>query len=169
LQGAELLGMHRVGSDDATGGLEGVRDHDGIVVVLGDALDDQDASFGGKAGIFVYLGAHAGAAARAAHFVLPVTTHAEQEGTFTNHEGRVQRFWPALRAPGMARPAWLVLGALVAELTEGSASRTASAAFARLSDAVFAFAGMSYESLGSRGAVARVPAGASSGSSGAGA
>jgi NADH-quinone oxidoreductase subunit G len=169
VQGAELLGMHRVGSDDATGGLEGVRDHDGIVVVLGDALADQDASFGGKAGLFVYLGAHAGAAARAAHFVLPVTTHAEQEGTFTNHEGRVQRFWPALRAPGMARPAWLVLGALVAEVTDGSASRSASAAFARLSDAVSAFAGMSYESLGSRGAVARVPAGASSGSSGAGA
>jgi hypothetical protein len=69
----------------------------------------------------------------------------------------------------MARPAWLVLGALVAEVTDGSASRSASAAFARLSDAVSAFAGMSYESLGSRGAVARVPAGASSGSSGAGA
>jgi hypothetical protein len=39
-----------------------------------------------------------------AHFVLPVTTFAEQEGTFTNFEGRVQRFWPALQAPPLARP-----------------------------------------------------------------
>jgi NADH-quinone oxidoreductase subunit G len=160
VQGAELLGMHRVGSDDATGGLEGVRDHDGIVVVLGDALADQDASFGSRAGLFIYLGAHQSEATRAAHFVLPVTTHAEQEGTFTNFEGRVQRFWPALRPPGMARPAWLVLGALVATLTGGSAPRTAAAAFARLSDAVPAFGGMSYESLGQRGQRARVPAAA---------
>ena len=162
-KGADLLGMHRVGSDDATGGLDKVRGHDGIVIVLGDALADQDASFGSKAALYVYLGTHGSAAARSAHFVLPVTTHAEQEGTFTNHEGRVQRFWPALKAPGMARPAWLVLGALVGELSGETAPRTAAEAFAALSDAVPAFGGLDYERLGTRGALPMAPATAKGG------
>jgi hypothetical protein len=32
----------------------------------------------------------------------------------------VQRFWPGLQAPGAARPAWLVLGALADELAQVS-------------------------------------------------
>jgi NADH-quinone oxidoreductase subunit G len=162
VRGAELLGLRRVGEDDASGGLEGVRDHEGIVIVLGDALADQDESFGRKAALYVYVGTHAPAASRAAHFVLPVTTHAEQEGTFTSHAGRVQRFWPALRPPGMARPAWLVLGALDAELTAERAPRSAAEAFSALSDAVPAFSGLSYDALAGQGTSARgaVPSGA---------
>jgi hypothetical protein len=158
VNGAALLGMHRVGNDDASGGLDAVRSHEGIVLVLGDTLEDQDEAFGRGAGLYVYLGTHESEAARSAHFVLPVTTFAEQEGTFTSHEGRVQRFWPALHAPGMARPAWLVLGALVAELTDGKAPRTAGEAFATLSEGVPAFGGLRYEDLGARGAVAQAAA-----------
>jgi NADH-quinone oxidoreductase subunit G len=166
--GAELLGMRRVGSDDATGGLEGVANHDGIVIVLGDPLADQDESFGAKAGLYVYVGTHASAATTAAHFVLPMTNVGEQEGTFTSHEGRVQRFWPALRAPGMARPAWLVLGALVAELTGQSAPRSAAEAFSWLGEAVPALAGLGYDALGRRGGLARGAAAVSSGAVGSG-
>ena len=43
-------------------------------------------------------------AAKNAHFVLPITTFAEQEGSYTNVQGRVQRFWPGVRPPGSARP-----------------------------------------------------------------
>ena len=57
-----------------------------------------------------------------ADFVLPVTTHAEAEGSFTNHEGRLQRFWKALDAPGMARPAWFVLGAVLANAGQANAA-----------------------------------------------
>lgn len=158
VKGAEILGMHRVGSDDATGGLEAVAAHEGIVVVLGDALEDQPEDFGSKAGLYVYLGTHDTPAARQAHLVLPITTHAEQEGTFTSHEGRVQRFWPALRAPGMARPAWLILGAVDAEMTEETPPVTAAQAFAALSAAVTAFEGLTYERLGAHGAPAKAPA-----------
>jgi NADH-quinone oxidoreductase subunit G len=153
VKGADLLGMKRVGSDDGTGGLEGVARHDGIVIVLGDALEDADDRFGSNASLYVYLGTHSGAATRAAHFVLPITSYAEQEGTFTNHEGRVQRFWPALEPPGMARPAWLVLGALGAEATGSPVPRTAAESFATLAGSVSAFAGLDYERIGTRGAV----------------
>lgn len=151
--GAEALGMKRVGDDAGRGGLDDVAGHDGIVLVLGDGLEDQGADFGASAALYVYLGTHAGAATEAAHFVLPVTTFAEQEGTFTNHEGRVQRFWPALQAPGAARPAWLVLGALLAQMTDEAPPRTAADSFAYLAAHVPAFAGLGYDDIGTRGAV----------------
>ena len=83
--------------------LDAVAAHTGVVLVVGDALADQAATFGAKAALYVYLGTHAVVAAAHAHYVLPLTTFAEQEGTFTNHENRVQRFWPALQAPGDRR------------------------------------------------------------------
>ena len=155
--GAELLGMERVGSDDATGGLDAVAAHDGIVLVLGDPLEDQDATFGSKATLYVYLGHRTSAATSAAHFVLPTTTFAEQEGTFTNLQGRVQRFWPGLRGPGMARPAWLVVSAVGVELSGGRVPSSAADAFAGLASMVPAFAGLDYEVLGTRGAIVNEP------------
>ncbi len=155
--GAELIGMQRSGADDATGGLEDVAGHDGVLVVLGDALEDQDADFGKNAALYVFLGSHESKASTHAHFVLPVTTFAEQEGTFTNVTGRVQRFWPGLEAPGMARPAWLILGALVAELTETDGPRSAADAFKALATAIPAFSGLTYDAIGTRGAVVNEP------------
>jgi NADH-quinone oxidoreductase subunit G len=151
--GANLLGMSRVGDDDASGGLEAVADHDGIVVVLGDALEDQPDTFGSKAALFVYVGTHESGATASAHYVLPVATHAESEGTFTNLDGRVQRFSAALQAPGMARPAWLILGALAAERSGSGAAHSAADAFAALGGRAPAFEGITYDDIGSRGAV----------------
>src|SRR5205814_1505367 len=51
-----------------------------------------------------------------ANVVLPIGTYAESDGTFTNHAGRVQRFRPAVKPPGGARPGWEVLGALLVAL-----------------------------------------------------
>jgi NADH-quinone oxidoreductase subunit G len=156
-RGADLLDMVRVGGDDGAGGLEAVAAHVGVVLVLGDALADHDASFGSGAALYVYLGAHQTPAASAAHFVLPLTTFAEQEGTFTNHEGRVQRFWPGLEAPGAARPAWLVLGALLAELGGGEVPESAAAAFDAFVAPRAPFQGLDYASIGTRGAVVNEP------------
>ena len=69
--GAELVGASRVGGDDASGGLEAVAGHDGIVIVLNDDLADQDDGFGSNAALFVYLGSHDSEAASRADFVLP--------------------------------------------------------------------------------------------------
>ena len=150
-RGLEALGFARTGDDDARGGIDGAgRD---IVLVLGDELADLPADFGADAALFVYLGEHLGEAARNAHFVLPTTTHAEQEGTFTNFEGRVQRFWPALQAPGLARPAWQVLGVVLAGLDDAAAPATAADAFLRLGELNDAFQGLSYEVVGPRGAL----------------
>jgi NADH-quinone oxidoreductase subunit G len=124
---------------------------------MGDELADMPAEFGGNAGMFIYLGRHPTAGQVNADFVLPITTFAEQEGTFVNVDGRVQRFWPALQVPGSARPAWLVLGAVLAELTDDEVPQTAAASFARAASSAGVFAGLSYENIGTRGAVVNEP------------
>ena len=152
--GAELLGLRRVGGDDATGGLDAVASATGTVLVLGDELTDQREDFGAGAELYVYLGTHPAPAARSAHFVLPVTTFAEQEGTFTNAQSRVQRFEPALAPPGEARPAWRVLGSLAAGLSGEPAPEHAAAAFARLAGGVAEYEGLDYDRIGALGMLA---------------
>ncbi|MFH0844680.1 MAG: molybdopterin-dependent oxidoreductase [Pseudomonadota bacterium] len=49
---------------------------------------------------------------RAAHVVLPAAAFSEKEGSFTNLEGRIQAFDPALSPPGLAKPDWEILDLL---------------------------------------------------------
>jgi NADH-quinone oxidoreductase subunit G len=177
VRGLDMMGVQRVGDDRGHGGLGpsagkaavaaegaapgdgddgagGARERGGVLIVLGDDLGDLPADFDPDAAVFVYLGQRLTPAARRADVALPVTTFAEQDGTFTNHEGRIQRFWPALQAPADTRPAWQVLGVLLAGLEDGDAPATASDAFLRAGQWHAAFRGVSYEDLGTRGALA---------------
>jgi NADH-quinone oxidoreductase subunit G len=160
VRGMEILGFTR--RDDVTP----VRG--GAVIVLGDEIPQDAADFAAAADLVIAISGTLTAAGRGAHFVLPAATFAEAEGTFTNHEGRVQRFWPAVQPPPMARPAWQILGVLIAGLQEGStAPPTAGDAFLRLGDWHDEYRGLSYELIGSRGAVinetVELPAGAGRG------
>ena len=128
--------------------LEGLAGHEGVLIVDGDALADAGPEFGAKAQLFVLLGSYDSPAAKNAHFVLPITTFAEQEGTYTNVQGRVQRFWQGLTAPGEARPGWFVLGALVAGLKELEVPMGADEAFAQVAETTPAFGGISYRAMG---------------------
>ena len=153
VRGAELLGFERVGDDTGQGGLDPIAGHDGIILVLGDALTDVPEGFGAEAKTVVYMGAYTSGPLASAEFALPTTTFAEHEGTFTNHDGRVQRFWQALDAPGAARPAWLVLGALIAALEGPEGPRNAAQAFQLLGQRVPAYEGITYEDVSGAGAV----------------
>jgi len=91
--------------------------------------------------------------AAVAEVVLPITNMAEEEGTFTNLRGRVQRYTQAKAGPGLARPAWYVLGDLLAAMGQGQGYFTAADAFAAMAAAELYVAGMSYETLGLKGAL----------------
>ncbi len=153
-RGLEIFGYRRVGDDAGNGGLERTT---GPIVVLGDTLADLPARFAADASLVIYLGTVSSPAMAGADFILPVTSFAEEEGTFTNFEGRVQRFWPALDPPPMARPAWQVLGVLLAGLDDGAAPGTAGDAFLRLAELYEPFTGLSYPQLGTRGALLNEP------------
>jgi NADH-quinone oxidoreductase subunit G len=160
VRGLEVLGFQRAETPPAAAS--------GIVIVLGDELSGAASDFAVGADLYIAISSRATNAARAADFVLPAATFAEAEGTFTNHEGRVQRFWPALQPPPLARPAWQILGVLLAGLEAGgTAPATAADAFLRLGEWHTEFSGLSYDIMGSRGALindtVRLPAGAGRG------
>jgi NADH-quinone oxidoreductase subunit G len=137
-RGAELLGYTR----DYAAALA-VAETAALVLVL----DEPDVIVT-TAGALIYAGTVLPQRARDAAVVLPIANVAEEEGTFVNRDGRVQRYFQAKPTPGMARPAWWVLSELGAVL--GRAERLASPdqAFDRLAAAVEPFRGLSYDRLG---------------------
>ena len=92
--------------------------------------------------------------ALAAHVVaaLPICNFAEEDGTFTNLRGRVQRFLQAKAAPAQTRPSYRVAGDLATALGAGSFPPLAADIFASIATTVPAFTGMTYRTLGLQGA-----------------
>jgi NADH-quinone oxidoreductase subunit G len=147
VRGAELLGFAR--SDDPLGGLQA----GDVLIVADEELAGTDAAAVARAGATIVVGTTLPAWARhGANVVLPIANCVEEEGTFTNLRGRVQRFLQAKAAPGVARPSYLVLGDLLAAVGEGQGYWTAAAAFDALASAQPAFGGMSYDTLALKGA-----------------
>ena len=147
--GARLLGYHEltgaptIGADDA-------------VLIVDDTLEQHatDALLQALRAAAVLV--HAGttlptAIADRVHVTLPLANHTEEEGTFTNLRGRVQRFLQSRTAPGLARPSWYVL----ADLTERLGLTASLAQPAQVFDALAAahapFAGLRHATLGLRG------------------
>ena len=159
VRGAELLGFSRTDNPLSAAGAGDV------LLVVGDDLEGLDPSALSRAGTVIVIGSTLPAAASGAAVVLPIGTVAEEEGTFTNIRGRVQRFMQAKAAPGLTRPSWYVLSALAEALGQGEGYALPSQTFAALASAHQEFAGLSYESIGMRGgmiagAVATAGAGA---------
>ncbi len=102
----------------------------------------------------VFQGTNANPTSARAHLVLPSAAYAERDGTFTNFEGRVQRFRAALAPLGEALPDWDILArvgrALGARDQVYSAER-AEQVFSPLAASAPPFAGMTYRALGDAG------------------
>lgn len=76
-----------------------------VLYVFQHHLDDPQAvKLLQQIGYLIYQGTNWNSTAQAAHLVLPSATHAEQDGTFTNFEGRIQRFQQALLPLAESRP-----------------------------------------------------------------
>ncbi|MFQ5550197.1 MAG: molybdopterin-dependent oxidoreductase, partial [Gemmatimonadales bacterium] len=159
--GARLFGFEERFHDVLTVAAEA-----SLVVVLDDPLEGVGGGarngLGQGMGYFIYIGTTLPQAARDADVVLPIANVAEEDGTFLNRDMRVQRYFQAKTPPGMARPAWWVLGELLAELGKGQALQSAAEVFDTLAQAVGAFSGLDYAMLHTVGAQAadREPAGA---------
>ena len=147
-RGAEMLGLSRRPAP-----LADLQPGD-VLIVADEELAGLDAPDVARAGAIIVIGTTLPVWARhAASVVLPITNIAEEEGTFTNLRGRVQRFHQAKSGPGFSRPSWLVVADLLAALGESANYRQAQDVFAALSASHPEFAGMSYDSLGLKGAL----------------
>ena len=145
-RGAELLGFKR-----STNPLDGMQPGD-VLIVADAELSGAGAHAFARASAVIVIGTTLPEHLRNAAVVLPIANFAEEDGTFTNLRGRVQRFTQGKAAPGMARPSWWVVGDLLAARGQGNAYYLASEVFSALAAEHAAFGGMSYETLGLRGA-----------------
>jgi NADH-quinone oxidoreductase subunit G len=123
-----------------------------LVLVLDADLEGVTREALEQAGNVILIGTTLPDVARVAQVVLPTTNVAEEDGTFVNRDGRVQRYLQAKPSPGMARPAWWILGELAVEVDAGEPLGDAGDAFAQVAATVPAFSGLSYGSLGLGGA-----------------
>jgi NADH-quinone oxidoreductase subunit G len=143
--GAELLGFTK--SDTP---LAGIRDGD-VLLIAEHELTDADMSDAQRASAVIVISTALPAGLAGADVVLPITNFAEEEGTFTNIRGRVQRFLQARAAPGLARPSWYVLTDLLGALGEDAPYFLPSDVFTALANGRSEFAGLAYDTLGLRG------------------
>lgn len=86
-----------------------------------------------------------------AHYLLPGCAHAEKRGSFTNVNGRVQRFLKAVEPPGEARPEGEFLQELVDSVSGRAGFVTIESLFDRMAQEVPAFQGLTWAGLGSTG------------------
>ncbi len=87
-----------------------------------------------------------------AHVILADAEVHEQEGTFVNAQGRVQRFERVMPPAAMARPAAAVLADVAGRLDASLPAGDGSALFAALAAAHPSFAGLTWAGLGRFGA-----------------
>jgi len=150
LDGARLAG-YDASWTDAMAKLEGAS----LAVLLDVELEDAELERLARAGSMVVLTTLDDERLKGAALLLPVTSMAEEHGTYVNRSLRIQRYTQAKAAPGMARPAWWVAAEAWALGEPGrSAPDTAAAAFARLSETIPALGGLTYGELGLTGRVA---------------
>jgi len=145
--GAELFGFKR-----ADNPLAGVKAGD-VLVIADDDCEGLDTAAFAKAAAVIVIGTVSPKGLPAGAIQLPIANFAEEEGTFTNLRGRVQRFLQAKAAPGLARPSWFVLADVVAATGKKAGFLTAEAVFTALAAGEAPFSGMSYDSLALKGQV----------------
>lgn len=85
--------------------------------------------------------------ARAADVVLPARSWAEREGTFTNGERRVQRFYPAIAPVGESLSDWQIVARLEEIVSGRKPPYAAGLVFRDIAEAMPQYGGMSYRSL----------------------
>jgi NADH-quinone oxidoreductase subunit G len=91
-----------------------------------------------------------------AHYVLPGCAHAEKRGSFTNTNGRVQKFMQAIQPPGDARPEWDFLHDLVYNVTGQNGFLTIEGLFNEMAKDVPAFGGLTWATLGETGVTVKI-------------
>jgi NADH-quinone oxidoreductase subunit G len=85
--------------------------------------------------------------AELADVVLPAQSWAEREGTYTNGERRVQRFYPAIPAVGQSRADWQILAQLGERVGLGKPTYAAGLIFREIAANAPQYGGMDYRSL----------------------
>ncbi len=85
--------------------------------------------------------------AKLADVVLPATSWAEKDGTFTNTERRVQRIRKAVEAPGEARPDWEIICMVSTAMGYPMSYNSPSEIFDEMASLTPSYGGMSFDRI----------------------
>lgn len=127
------------------------------ILIQNDILDHDPSLAGALAGFetVVALATNLGRTSAAASIVLPITPHSECDGTFTNFQGRVQRFRKAMTPRGDAMSVPVLLERLAAAMGREFGWVNLNQTWSEMSRAVPEFEGMSPETIGDSGILIR--------------
>jgi len=89
------------------------------------------------------------------NLILPVSTFAEKDGTFTNYAKRVQRLNKAINAIGDSQADWEIIAELMKKADYPLKVSNSEEVFGILSDEVPSFRGLTYSEIGDSGKVLR--------------
>lgn len=111
LNGAQALGLKSGSFDQLAKDIEAGKV--GCLYVVDRDLskvwgDDRAKSLLAKVACVILQGPNKGALGDLVHYRLPATSYVEEEGHFTNFEGKVQAYQKALEPIGSARPDWAI-------------------------------------------------------------
>lgn len=148
-EGANALGLHYTGySPEAT---QDIIQNPPKVLILAQAdvaADDPSArEWLSKVESVISLSLFMDKATEQAKVVLPVRSFAERDGSFTNAERRVQRFYVAQGPMGETLATWQALSRIAEKLGQGKAKLSAAQVMNDIAAAVPAFAGCKYPEL----------------------
>lgn len=147
--GANGMGLHYMGfSSDATMDIA-TNPPKVLIIAQADVMADDPAAaeWLDKVETIISLSLFPDGATQIATAALPIQSFAERDGTFTNGERRVQRFYTAQGPMGEALPAWQVIARLGELLGQGRPKASAAAVMLEITQLVPTFAGMRYNEL----------------------
>ncbi len=132
-----------------------------LYVFHSNVLEDFGAAWAGplldQVETLVYHGSNVNPTMERAHVVLPAAVYAEKEGTFTNHQGRVQRIFAAVPPMKQSHTTLEILRDLSKALNLVSVSPEASEAFGALASSNPAYSGLTYANIGLSGKLVNQP------------
>ena len=76
----------------------------------------ENLKFKKKKEFIIYVGSHGDRGAETADIILPGASYTEQDGYFTNLEGKIQKAYQASYPPGEAKEDWTIINELSASL-----------------------------------------------------
>jgi NADH-quinone oxidoreductase subunit G len=149
LPGANGMGLHYMGFSPEQTAQIAANPPRVLIVAQADILADDPtaAAWLDQVETVISLSLFPDALMQRAAAVLPIQSFAERDGTFTNGERRVQRFYTAQGPMGEALPAWQALARLGEKLDLGRPKLSAAQVMNEISAQIPAFAGMRYNEL----------------------
>ncbi|MGI8556460.1 MAG: molybdopterin-dependent oxidoreductase [Pyrinomonadaceae bacterium] len=139
-----------VGAQDMTAGRKSLADvlEDSKSLLIGGNLREEDVKFLADKDFVVVQELFETATSDYADVVLPATSFAEMDGTYTNNTGFVQRVRQAIEPLNQAKPDWVITSLMAREMgADFGYNFSATMVFKAIADAVAAYEGLRYPNL----------------------